>query len=157
MRYFRRIIALSCTTLLFAILLAGHHVTHAKDSDADMIGKPGVERDVSREIHITQVDNMFLPNEIWVTEGETIRFIVRNKGERQHEWVIGTMKDLRQTAKKRRNHPDHIPVEPGTLRLQPEEQGEVVWTFDKAGKIDFACPLPGHFKGMQGKIYVEKK
>lgn len=156
MRYFRRIIALTGATLLFAMLLAGHRV-QAASTDANVIGKPGVERDVSRDIYLTQLDNMFLPNEIWVTEGETIRFIIRNKGDRQHEWVIGTMKDLRRAAKMRRNHPDEVPQEPGTLRLQPEEQGEIVWTFDKAGEIDFACPLPGHFKGMQGKIYVEKK
>jgi len=121
------------------------------------IGKPGVAKDVSREINLTQVDNMFLPNEIWVVEGETIRFVVRNKGDHQHELLIGTMDDLRKAAKMRRNHPDEIPTDPGMIRLQPGEQGEIIWTFDQGGEIDFVCPLPGHFKGMQGKIYVEKK
>lgn len=137
------------------MLFVGQPVQAA--TDAGGIGKPGVERDVSRDIHLTQLDNMFLPNEIWVTEGETIRFIIRNKGDHQHEWVIGTMKDLRKIAKMRRNRPDDVHQEPSTIRLQPEEQGEIIWTFDKVGEIDFACPLPGHFKGMHGKIYVEKK
>ena len=40
--------------------------------------------------------------------------------------------------------------------------GELVWQFTKAGTVDFACPLPGHFKGMnfpgmKGTIKVESK
>ncbi len=119
--------------------------------------KPGTVREVFRDVKVTQVDNMFLPNEIRVTEGETIRFIVINKGDHQHEMLIGTMKELKKAAKMRRNRPDENPVEAGMVRLQPGKQAKIIWTFDQPGEIDFACPLPGHFKVMRGKIYVEKK
>ncbi|MCC6921847.1 MAG: cupredoxin domain-containing protein [Nitrosomonas sp.] len=120
-------------------------------------GHPGTASEVSQDIKVTQVDNMFLPNEIRVTEGETIRFVVINKGDHRHEMVIGMMDNLRKIAKQRRKNPDEIPAEAGVMRLQPGEKGEIIWTFGQIGEIDFACPLPGHFKAMRGKIYVEKK
>lgn len=132
----------------------------AASSDADNknpAGHLGTASEVSRNIKVTQVDNMFLPNEIHVTEGETIRFVVINKGDRQHEMLIGTMDDLRKVAKNRRASPDKNPAEPGAIRLKPGEEGEIIWTFDQIGEVDFTCPLPGHFKAMRGKIYVEKK
>lgn len=41
------------------------------------IGRPGEADKVSRIIKLTQVDNMFLPAEVKVNEGETIRFVVK--------------------------------------------------------------------------------
>jgi len=152
---FRKII-LPPTIFLMALSL----VCMASQANADNkspAGQPDTDSKVSRDIKVTQVDNMFLPNEIWVTEGETVRFVIINKGNHQHEMLIGAMDDLRKVAKNRRTNPDESPAEPGVVRLQPSEEGEIIWTFDQAGKVDFACPLPGHFKAMRGKIYVEKK
>lgn len=140
------------------MLLSTVGMTSSSDADnRSPGGQPGTASEVARNIKVTQVDNMFLPNEIRVTEGETIRFVVINKGDRQHEMLIGTMDDLRKVAKNRRGNPDEDPAEPGAIRLQPGEEGEIIWTFDQSGEVDFACPLPGHFKAMRGKIYVEKK
>ena len=121
------------------------------------IGGPGDPAKVTRIIKLTQLDNMFLPNEIEVTEGETINFIVKNAGNNRHEMLIGTEKDLKMAAKMRRMFPDTNHSEPGLIQLDPGEKKEMIWHFDHAGTIEFACPLPGHFKGMRGKIYVEKK
>jgi len=52
----------------------------ASADDDSHIGKQGNTNAVSRAVKLTQVDNMFLPNEIWVTQGETIRFVVKNAG-----------------------------------------------------------------------------
>ncbi|MCB1985475.1 MAG: cupredoxin domain-containing protein [Burkholderiales bacterium] len=123
----------------------------------DGIGGPGDSAKVTRIIKLTQVDNMFLPNEITVAEGETINFVVKNGGDHRHEMLIGTKKDLKKAAKMRRMFPEKIYSEPGLIQLEPGEMKELVWHFDHAGTIEFACPLPGHFKGMRGTIYVEKK
>lgn len=120
----------------------------------------GIPADASvnpRVIKITQIEYMFLPNEIWVSQGETIRFIVTNKGDHAHEMLIGSRKDLKKAAKMRRMHPDQGHTIPGLIQLEPGEQKEMIWQFDQVGVVEFACPLPGHFKGMRGKIYVEKK
>ena len=43
------------------------------------------------------------------------------------------------------------------LAVAPGTQGELVWHFTRAMKVDFACLRPGHFEaGMKGKIEVAK-
>jgi uncharacterized cupredoxin-like copper-binding protein len=34
------------------------------------------------------------------------------------------------------------------ISVEPGKTGELVWNFTEAGTVNFACPLPGHFKGM---------
>ncbi|WP_256250834.1 plastocyanin/azurin family copper-binding protein [Nitrosomonas sp. Nm51] len=146
--------------ITLAILFLYAYGTHAQMDyipAADSIGKPGEAGDVSRSIKLTLLEYMFLPNEIWVTKGETVSFVVKNAGDRKHEMLIGTHDDLKKAAKTRRKHPAKYAAEPGLLQLAPGEQKELVWHFDEAGAIEFACPLPGHFKGMRGTIYVEIK
>ncbi|WP_295624759.1 plastocyanin/azurin family copper-binding protein [uncultured Nitrosomonas sp.] len=121
------------------------------------IGRPGDSDKVSRIIKLTQVDNMFLPAEIEVNEGETIQFVVKNGGNHKHEMLMGSMAELKKIVKMRRMYPDKEHSETQLLQLEPGEQKELIWQFTRAGIIDFACPLPGHFKKMRGKIFVEKK
>ena len=46
------------------------------------------------------LDNMkFMPDTLQVNEGETIRFVVRNKGKLTHEMVIGKSTDIAAHAK----------------------------------------------------------
>ncbi|MBK9662948.1 MAG: cupredoxin domain-containing protein [Nitrosomonas sp.] len=112
---------------------------------------------VSRTIKLTQVDNMFLPSELTVREGETVRFVVKNGGNRKHEMLIGSMVELKKAANMRRMFPEKDHSEAHLVQLEPGEQKEFIWQFTNAGIIDFACPLPGHFKKMRGTITVEKK
>ena len=49
------------------------------------------------------------------------------------------------------NHSD-----PNSLRLGPNEKGEILWTFSNAGTFEFACLIPGHYEaGMHGEIYIK--
>jgi uncharacterized cupredoxin-like copper-binding protein len=121
------------------------------------IGQRGDDHAVTRIIKLTQVDNMFLPAEILVNEGETIRFVVKNGGSSRHEMIIGSMADLKAIANSRRKFPDKAHDEADLIRLEPGDQKELIWRFSSAGVVHFACPLPGHFKKMRGTITVEKK
>ncbi|MBP6058988.1 MAG: cupredoxin domain-containing protein [Nitrosomonas sp.] len=121
------------------------------------VGKPGDSAKVSRTIKLTQMDNMFLPAEITVNEGETIRFVIKNGGNNKHEMLMGAMADLKKSANVRRKFPEKEHAEAHLIQLEPGEQKELIWQFNSAGTIDFACPLPGHFKKMRGIITVEKK
>jgi uncharacterized cupredoxin-like copper-binding protein len=48
--------------------------------------------------------------------------------------------------------------EPNKISLAPGQQGEVIWTFTKAGAVDFACLHVGHFDaGMKGQVKVAAK
>jgi len=127
-----------------------------REVDADII-RSGDPSEVSRTIKLTQVDNMFLPSEITVSEGETVRFVIKNGGNRKHEMLIGSMAELKKIANMRRMFPEKDHSEAYLMQLEPGEQKELILQFIGAGTIDFACPLPGHFKKMRGKITVEKK
>lgn len=138
--------------------LLGAGSTYAtEDYSNAVIGQPSVLEDVTRTIGIEIHDNYFSPSEINVKKGETIRFVVRNMGRMKHKMVIDTIKNLKEHAKMMRQDADAIPGGTNQVILSPTETKELVWQFTHAGVVDFACPFPGHFKGMRGKIIVENK
>ena len=123
----------------------------------DSIGKPGDPGKVDRTIRITAIEYMFLPSEIDVIQDETIKFVVINKGDKKHEMVMDTRRNLKKHAKMRRLDPETVTHGPNQISVEPGEQKTLIWNFNNPGTIDFACPLAGHFKGMYGKINVEIK
>lgn len=137
----------------------GAHDMHAGSSGghAAGIGRPGDPAKVSRTIEVTMNDAMrFAPDRIRVKAGETIRFFVRNEGEMPHEMVLGTMAELKEHAAMMRAQPHMKHTEPNMTSVRPGRRGGMVWHFDKAGTVDFACLVPGHFEaGMMGQIEVE--
>ena len=140
------------------VLLSSNGFSSTGDSNSAVdIGKPGDAEKVSRTVKLTQMDNMFLPGEVKVVEGETIRFVIKNGGNHKHEMLLGPMIELKKAAEMRRKYPDKEHSEAHLVQLEPGEQKELIWQFTRAGTIDFACPLPGHFKKMHGTIIVEKK
>lgn len=129
-----------------------------KPSQDGAIGKPGDGKKVDRTITVDMLDTMrFGPAEIAVRQGETIRFIVVNKGVLPHELVLGTKEDLKAHADEMRKNPHGAHDDPGAVRVEPGQKKEIVWQFTKAGTVDFGCLLPGHFEaGMIGKVKVTK-
>ena len=153
MRKFDTIISL----VTFILLSSDVYSDSKNSSEADVTGQPGDAKQVSRTVKLTQVDNLFLPDEITLKEGEKIRFVVKNGGNKKHEMLIGSKEDLKKAAHVRRKYPDREHTESHLLQLEPGEQKELIWHFAQAGTIEYACPLPGHFKKMRGTIIVEKK
>jgi uncharacterized cupredoxin-like copper-binding protein len=118
------------------------------------LGDPGK---VSRTIEIILVDNRFKPDVIKVKQSETVKFVLRNTGKKKHEMMIGSMAQLDKHAKMMKQYPDMEHSDPGMVSVDPGKNGELVWQFTEAGTVNFACPLPGHYKGMRGRIIVEAK
>ncbi|MBS0298582.1 MAG: cupredoxin domain-containing protein [Proteobacteria bacterium] len=140
------------------VLFSTNSYSSASSSNLEVdIGRPGDADKVSRMVKLTQVDNMFLPAEVKVNEGETVRFVIKNGGDHKHEMLLGSMAELKKAANMRRMYPDKEHTEAHLMQLDPGEQKELIWQFTQAGTVDFACPLPGHFKRMRGTITVEKK
>ena len=129
----------------------------AEDYNNAVIGKPGILENVTRTIEIEVHDNYFSPSEIHVKKGETVRFMIRNAGRMKHKMVIDTTKELREHAKVMREDINIIPDGTNRVTLDPSEAKELVWQFTQTGVVNFACPFPGHFRGMRGKIRVESK
>lgn len=123
------------------------------------VGQPGTAVEVDRTVEIEMVetdDGMgFDPSELTVDEGETIRFSVTNTGYLEHEIVLGTEESnlVHKEAMAEMGQMDHD--DPNALRLAPDEEGEITWTFSNAGTFQFACLIPGHMEvGMHGPITV---
>lgn len=152
----RHIILGLLSTCLFASAAqadAGHHHGDAHAA----IGSPGKPGDASRTVQVDMTDTMrFTPARIDVRRGETIRFVVKNSGALRHEFVLGTMQELKQHAELMRKFPEMEHDDPNLVQVGPGQTGELLWKFDKAGTVDFACLQPGHFEaGMVGKVAVK--
>jgi len=119
-------------------------------------GIAGDAAKVDRSVTIAMSDAMrFSPDSLKVKRGETVRFVLRNDGRMLHELVIGTKAVLEEHAALMRKFPGMEHDEPWMAHVPPGEAGEIVWRFNRAGKFDFACLIPGHYAaGMVGRIVV---
>ncbi len=154
------------TTLLASLpaLALAHGDSHAKktakpaaiSTEEKEFGRQGDPKKVSRTVNIDMADTMrFTPAELSIKRGETIRFVVKNKGQVLHEMVIGTKKELAEHAELMKKHPNMEHDEPYMAHVNPGKQETMVWQFTKAGEFFFGCLVPGHFEaGMVGKIIV---
>ncbi|HBT82458.1 MAG: hypothetical protein A2091_07535 [Desulfuromonadales bacterium GWD2_61_12] len=125
---------------------------------AATIGQPGKLQNVTRTITIDMSDAMrYTPAELTVTQGETVRFVVRNSGKLKHEMVLGTEQELTAHYEVMKKNPEMEHADENMVTVQPGATGEIVWQFTQAGKIDFACLLPGHYEaGMKGTVRVSR-
>ena len=110
----------------------------------------------ARTMRIDMSDTMrFSPAEIKVKRGETVRFVVTNKGKQMHEMVLGTMDELKKHAELMKKHPGMEHDEPYMAHVGPGKTERMVWQFTKPGTYYYGCLIPGHFEaGMIGKVIV---
>jgi len=142
-------------------------------------GEPGKASEVTRTLDIDMTDNRYSTEEIAVKAGETLRFVVRNKGELVHEFNIGTPAMHEGHQKEMMMMVDHGVLEadkinhdkmkmdmgggktmehndPNSALLEPGKSKEIVWKFSKTGTFEFACNVPGHYDaGMVGDVQVK--
>jgi len=125
----------------------GHGDNHAAMM---MIGMPGDATKVDRTINVTMVETddgkMLLEgDEMTFEKGETIRFVIENKGEQEHEFVLDTVERNAahkvEMAKMAMEHDD-----PNRITLDAGASGEVIWTFSNDGEFEAACLMPGHYE-----------
>ena len=119
-------------------------------------GIAGDAKDAKRTIEIAMSDDMrFTPSVIEVKQGETVKFVLRNKGKVLHEMVIGDKKTLDEHAALMVKFPGMEHDEPYMAHVAAGKQGSLLWNFNRPGEFDFACLIAGHYQaGMVGKIKV---
>jgi uncharacterized cupredoxin-like copper-binding protein len=123
-------------------------------------GKPGDPKKPARVVQVVMLEKdgkmIFIPERIRIKKGEQIRFLLKNNGEIDHEFVVGTLEENLKHMKEMEKNPDMEHDDPNAKRLKPKQSGEIVWHFTKAGTFDFSCMIPGHRPaGMFGVITVE--
>jgi len=148
--------SLGATTLAVQAHQQSHKNHDAMPKEQKEWGIGGDAKAVTRTIEVTMLDTMrFMPAQITVKQGETVRLRVKNVGKVMHELVIGTKQELDVHAEMMKKHPNMEHDEPYMAHVSPGKSAEIIWNFNRAGDFDFACLLPGHYEaGMVGKITV---
>ena len=123
-------------------------------------GAPGNPKKTSRTIEITMTEKddkmLFTPARIEVKRGEQIRFVLKNAGELDHEFVLATAKENLKHAQEMLKNPDMEHDDPNAKKVLTKNNGEILWRFTKRGTFQFACLIPGHLEaGMVGTIVVK--
>lgn len=150
-----------------------HDEAGDKHGEEFAFGEKGDPADVARTIEIDMMDNAFNHKSLDIMPGETIRFKVHNSGEFVHEFNIAMMpmhmehqEQMMQMMESgvlegdRINHAmmsgDMMHNDPNSVLLEPGQSGEVIWHFQKASDVEFACNVPGHYEaGMRGPIMFQ--
>lgn len=136
---------------------AGHSHSH----DEEMaFGQPGDPKKKSRTVEVIMREGNgtmeYVPSRIEVRQGEQIRFVMKNHGELEHEFVLATFEENAKHAEEMAKNPEMEHDEPNMKRLEPKAGVDVVWHFTKAGEFQFACLIPGHMEaGMKGVVVVK--
>jgi uncharacterized cupredoxin-like copper-binding protein len=137
--------------------MKGHHVMGHGDS---LSGKPGKEGDVNRSIKVEAGDDMrFSHAPFSIKEGETIKFIVSNKGAIPHEFSIGTKDEHASHGKMMMANPNmHHGPGGASITIKPGTTETLIWSFESANEIEAACNIPGHYDaGMHSPIHIKGK
>lgn len=135
---------------------AGHSHSHASFS----AGEPGNPKKPARVVNVVMREGdgkmMFIPNRLEVKKGEQVRFVLKNNGELDHEFVLATTTENLKHAEEMKKNPDMEHDDPNAKRLNPKKSGDLVWRFTEAGEFEYGCLIPGHREaGMIGTIVVK--
>ena len=153
-------LAIPVAALMFvcgpAIADPGH--SHAGET---AYGMPGDPRKPARPVNVTMRETddgkmQVVPARIEVKRGEQIRFVLRNVGKEDHEFLLATPKENLAHAEVMKKHPHMEHDDPNGVRLAPSKTAEILWKFTKAGTFEFSCLIPDHRDyGMVGHVTVK--
>lgn len=157
-------------TVFALTLFAGVAFGHGKESHGDKkpeidyskteekpFGKATDPKLAKRSMTVTMSDAMrFTPAKITVKRGDTVKFLIKNKGKLNHEMVLGTREGLKEHGELMKKFPGMEHDEPYMAHVAPGKSGEMAWQFTQKGEFYYACLEPGHMEaGMVGKIIVK--
>jgi uncharacterized cupredoxin-like copper-binding protein len=98
----------------------------------------------------------YTPDRLEVKRGEQIKFVLKNAGLVDHEFLIDSVANNARHKEEMAKNPDMQHDEPNGVRLKPGETREILWRFNRAGTFEFACLLPGHYEsGMKGIVAIK--
>jgi uncharacterized cupredoxin-like copper-binding protein len=149
---------------LAASLIAGTAAAHDEKSahhdgapvSAAPYGRAADLAHATRTIAVDMTDQLrFTPAEVSVHKGEVVRFVVQNSGKLEHEFVLGTLQELKQHALMMQKRPGMKHDAANMAQVPPGAARSVAWQFTESGEFYYGCLVPGHFEaGMVGKVVV---
>ncbi len=113
-------------------------------------GRTPTAQDV-RTVHVTIHFSRFLPAQLRVAPGETVRFVIENTDPIDHEFILGD----RVVQLFHERGTDALHDGPGQVSVPAGTTVTTTYTFGDPGRLAFGCHLPGHFAfGMRGTVTV---
>jgi uncharacterized cupredoxin-like copper-binding protein len=132
---------------------AAHDRAHRQSYAA---GEPGDPAKPARTIEVVMSEMEYKPFLIEVKRGEQIRFVIRNAGTEDHEFLLSTTKGNLAHAAMMKRHPHMKHEEPNGVALAPKQSAELVWKFTNTGTFEYSCLIPDHREyGMTGRVVVK--
>ena len=148
-------LVLSTTVALAAPGAPGHsHKSFAA-------GQPGDPKKPARTVEVVMTETedakmLYRPDRIDVKRGEQVRFVLKNVGKVDHEFMLDSVANNAKHKIEMQKNPDMEHDDPNGKRLAPGQTAEMVWQFSKGGTFEFACLIPGHYEsGMKGTAVVK--
>lgn len=144
-------------------------------SNEQLLGAPA-HRGQGRVIRVEMTDHRYNTRRIQVRAGETIRFVAVNRGQFLHEFSFAPAEvhaahrpEMAMMMEHGMITPERIVsltmsgpgghsmshTAPNTVLVEPGKTGEISWRFNRAGTIEIACNIPGHYEsGMRADLEV---
>jgi len=141
--------------MLTAILTFASSAALASPGHGDADARPDA---VDRTVEIEAAGMSFLPGEVEVRPGETIRFVVTNTSDIEHEFAVDKpahhaahREEMRDMMQNGMSMGEMMHDDPTVVALPPGETKELVVTIEHPSEVTMACNLPGHWEsGMRG-------
>jgi uncharacterized cupredoxin-like copper-binding protein len=160
----QRVLILSCMTCVltgwssraFAVVTDDAMAAAIQDrTDTFWFGHRGRSFEVTRTVIVVMQNSRFVPAVVDVKQGETIRFRITNHDPIAHEFVLGDSAEQAEHEKEMASMPGMSMDDPNGVTVAPSKTVEFIWTFTRAGALQYACHLPGHYDhGMFGKLTI---
>ena len=173
----RNRLALAACVLAFSVSAVASPGSHAD------IGHPAAAASATRTVNIEMTDLAFSPKTLELKAGETVRFVLVNKGQLLHEFNLGDaamhaehqkeMLKMQQSGAMTTTGMHHAGMDhgamgqgsmpmagmthddPNSVLVEPGKTAELTWTFSGTRDLEFACNVPGHYQaGMVGTLKV---
>ena len=124
------------------------------------VGEPGDPKELSRIIQVSMEERdgkmLYVPAQIEIRKGETIKFVIYNNGELDHEFVLASTEENLEHAEMMMKNAEMRHADPNARRVAPKQTSEIIWKFTMLGEFEFACLIPGHRDaGMIGTVDVK--
>lgn len=142
-------------------LAGGNHA--GGHGEAMAVGEPGKKANATQTIRVTMKETddgkmIFTPSTFEVRKGQTVRFVIKNAGELDHEFVLDEEGKIMEHKALMEKFPEMEHDDPNAVRLATGESGEIIWKFTHDGTFKIACLVPGHYDaGMHGAVTVAGK
>lgn len=160
----RRLWVVLCLMVLLLAACGSGEMSHPSSGGKQEAGEqfgfghPGGDIRPDTEVLVRADDSLrFRPARLTVEKGETVKFVIRNEGEGEHEFMLGdsdTQEDHERMVLEGGSM-EELSHAGNAVRVAPGKEEIISWTFTERGTVLYGCHEPGHYGGgMLGSVTV---